>query len=133
LAAYSPQDKSLLSKIRKGEEAQKMPAYVYKSVYRLRALGWLLPIKNGIYFIQDPLFPRSLSDVLASEYWQIVRRVCDHFGPPQPVITGRKAMEIHLKDLSTPQEILFYSDLPSSKLSLHASATIRFIQPKGTK
>ena len=132
LPLVCPEQKNLSAKIWT-DANKKVPPMVYKTIYRLKALGLLLPLKNGVYYVQKPNETKILQEVVDDEYWQVLRRVGAYFGAPPPIITGNKALELYLKDQSIPDEILCYSDAGSARFTLSPLHTLRFFQPKDTR
>ena len=77
-----------------------------KTIYRLKAEGYVLSIKSGVYIIPD-LEDKSLNSVdLLEKYYlkllkkYIVREVWSHY-----YISWLKSLQFHMKDYSVPERI----------------------------
>lgn len=93
----------------KGEAGK---AATYKLAYRLKSLGVLKPIKNGLYLLVDEdEIDNGFDEVRAVEnaYWKIAKKLVTKNCGSNYLLAGPKSLEIRMRDMSIPNTLIVYT------------------------
>ncbi|MDD5769738.1 MAG: hypothetical protein PHE25_02120 [Candidatus Gracilibacteria bacterium] len=91
-------------------DPEKKPEYttiVNKVIYRLKALNIIKTIRNGVYIIpdKDDLKLNEI-DLVEKYYWQFVKKFISLEVGSEYFISGKKSLQIHLKDFMVPDKLI---------------------------
>lgn len=80
--------------------------YLNKTIYKLRALNLIIPLKAGVYIFpdQDDLKLNEI-DLIEKYYLKLLKKYITHFVWSDYFISGNKALQIHLKDYSVQKKV----------------------------
>lgn len=90
-------------------DPEKKPAYqtqVDKVIYRLKAEGYLITLKAGVYIVpSDEDMMLNSVDLLEKYFLKLLKKYITSEVGTQYYIGGVKALEFHMKDYSLPEKI----------------------------
>lgn len=101
-------------------DPEKKPEYstiVSKTVYRLKAENIIKTIRNGVYIIPDA-FDEKLNeiDLIEKYYFAFVKKYIAENVGSEYFISGKKSLEIHLKNFSIPDKIIIVNRKLNKKI-----------------
>lgn len=100
-------------------------ASVHKLAYRLKSSGVLSSVRRGLWTVVVP--GSSAPCVNADElYWGMLAKAATAACGSRWLIAGRKALELHLRDVSAPDEIRVITDGPSGVSAMSPGRRLRF-------
>ena len=101
----------------------------YKTLYRLKALGIITPVRQWLYFVGNGKSV-DIDTTLEERYWSIAKKVLTRETGGEYFLSGNKALEIYLRDYSIPRKLIVYSakETKNLRLSEHYSLSIRAIK-----
>lgn len=81
-------------------------SFVNKLIYKLRAQGILLTLKNGVYILPEKEDSELHEiDLLEKYYLKLLKKYISSETQWSYYISGQKSLEFHLKDYSIPEKI----------------------------
>lgn len=99
---------------------------VHKLAYRLRALGILSPIRRGLWTITSPGTSAAVSSA-EDLYWKMLVKTAQASCGNRWMIAGRKALELHLRDVSVPEDLRLLTDGAIGTTVISPGHTARFV------
>ena len=93
--------------------------FVDKTIYRLRAEEYIIPLKAGVYIVPDSE-DRNLNsvDLLEKYYLQLLKKyITQHVGSSY-YISWLKSLQFHMKDYSLPERIYVMNRSLSKKIKV---------------
>jgi hypothetical protein len=88
------------------EQKEKYQSYLDKTIYRLKAEKIIIPIKSWVYIIPESWdFELNEIDLLEKYYLKLLKKYISHYVGNSYFISGKKSLELQLKDYSVPEKI----------------------------
>ena len=88
---------------RKKSTDKRFPTY--KTLYRLRGNGIIIPIKQGLYYVPESE-NISIESIVEERYWRIVKKILAREAGGEYFLSGNKALEFLMKDYGAPKKLL---------------------------
>lgn len=96
----------------------------YKFLYRLRSLDIITPVRQGIYYVNNGKSV-DMDRIFDRIYWQMIRKILRDETGGEYFISGKKALELLMRDLSIPDSLIVYSkNEQNKKITLSPTHTI---------
>ncbi len=101
------------------ERKNEYQNYLDKTIYKLRALNLIIPLKSGVYIYPD-LDDLKLNeiDLIEKYYLKLLKKYITHFVWSDYFISGNKALQIHLKDYSVQKKVHIINRTLDKKVKL---------------
>lgn len=81
-------------------------SFVNKLIYRLKAEGYIMSLKSGVYIVPDKEdINLNTIDLVEKYYVKLLKKYITHFVSSQYYVSGVKSLELHMKDFSVPEKI----------------------------
>lgn len=107
----------------------RYPPAVYTASSRLQKMGWMVSIKQGLFFL-DPErgegMKREIATLYDTYYWQMARAIIRDECGAEYVIGGNKPLELYMRDLSTPPVLVVFTRSTKKDISLGNGYKISF-------
>ncbi len=88
------------------EQKEKYQSYLDKTIYRLKAEKIIISIKSWVYIIPESWdFELNEIDLLEKYYLNLLKKYISHYVGSSYFISGKKSLELQLKDYSVPEKI----------------------------
>ena len=101
------------------ERKKQYAIYVDKLIYRLKAEGYILSLKAGVYIVPNADDKKLNSvDLLEKYYLQLVKKYITEYVGSHYYIGGVKSLQFHMKDFSIPEKIYVVSRSLSKKVKV---------------
>lgn len=85
---------------------QEYVSFVNKLIYRLKAEGYIMSLKSGVYIVPDKEdINLNTIDLVEKYYVKLLKKYITHFVSSQYYVSGVKSLELHMKDFSVPEKI----------------------------
>ena len=103
------------------EQQEKSRTILNKTIYRLKAEWYLLPLKNWVYIIPDKEDNKLNTVDLTDKYYlkllkkYITKEVWNNY-----FVSGKKSLEIHMRDYSLPEKIYVCNRTVNKKVKIWA-------------
>lgn len=101
------------------DQQEKNRTILNKLVYRLKAEWHLIPLKNGVYIIpdnEDNLL--NAVDLIDKYYLKLLKKYITKEVGNSYFISGKKSLEIHLRDYSLPEKIYICNRTVNKKVKI---------------
>lgn len=95
----------------------------YKVLYRLKAFNIITPIRQWLYFVSNGK-SIDIDEILEDRYWSVVKKILSRETGGEYFLSGNKALEILMKDYSTPKKLLVSWKEPTKNLQISDSYTL---------
>lgn len=105
---------------------------IYKLIYRLKACNIIIPIKNSLYFVNNKKNYREI-DLIDKYYWSILKKLISQYTYWDYYIWCNKALELHLKDYSLPNQVIVYTKDIQKTIKIAKNYTLLFKTIKSWK
>lgn len=90
-----------------------------KIVYRLKNEWYIIPLKNGVYIIPDAQDQQlNIIDLIDKYYLRLLKKYITKEVGSQYFISGKKALEIHMRDYSLPEKIYICNRTLNKKIKI---------------
>lgn len=92
---------------------------VYKIIYTLKSMWIIINIKNGVYVVPDN-WDEKLNeiDLVEKYYFPLVKKYITSTAWQEYFIKGKKALEIHMKNLSIPEKLIIINRNINKKIKI---------------
>lgn len=101
------------------EHKEKYQNYVDKTIYRLKAQGIIISIKAGVYIIPNEEDDQlNKIDLIEKYYFILLKKYLSFYVRGEYFISGKKALEIHLKDFWVNKKIFITTRSLNKKIKL---------------
>lgn len=104
----------------------------HKLAYRLKSAGVLVSVRRGLWTVVPPSSAAASRAAPSGDelYWEMLAKAASAACGPRWVLGGRKALELHLRDLSAPDEARLLTAGPSGTVSLSPGKKARLVPLK---
>lgn len=101
------------------EKKSKYITFVNKVIYRLKSEDIIKTIRNGVYIIPDR-FDENLNeiDLIEKYYFIFIKKYINKNVGNEYFISGKKSLEIHLKNFSIPDKLIIINRKFNKKVFL---------------
>lgn len=100
-------------------------ARIHQTVYTLKGMGTILPIRNWLYFVADGVCMTG-EEVVETHYWEIVKYLLSKEVGKDYLIGGEKSLELAMMDYSLPESLIVYTKDTNKKVVLSPRHEILF-------